>query len=451
MKKRMALWGKNSEDQKVLITFELLEQENKVKNFIFPESVITETIYQSIEKDWVHYKEVVLPDNPTELIADLKVTESMVPDGFTVDKFDVIKRAQTEWHFAVLSAKLSSAFNEELDDIKEAIESLTAFERKEWNRLVDFWKKVQDRIHNRDLLREHANHLKNDVNGLFSKLKEKRSEFEKEFKEKSTEMQQFFNEKLDVIEEKVEKDARLQGLFEELKDLQRKFKDAKLTKSHRSQVWKKLDKAFKVVKEKRFGDKGSGYSALERIQKRYNGLIAAINKMKSSVGRDEHEMKFQSRRADSSDGQLEQQIRQAKIMMIEERLNSKKAKLEDMLKTQHELEKKMEKIKERQAHEEKVKAAKEAAKEKVAKEIEANKASMAEKEEELKKAAEQIKAAKETQQKAKVPEETMLSAISAALGESLTDVIDTARAVIDVVGDRIEEKVEEILDRNEEE
>lgn len=451
MKKRIALWGKNPEDQKVLITFELLEAENKVKNLIFPESIVTETIFQSIDKDWVHHKEVVLPEGASELINDLKVTESMVPEGYTIDTSDLIKRAQTEWHFAVLSSKLSSAFNEELEDIKDAIESLTSFERKEWNRLSDFWKKVQDRIHNRDLLRDHANNLKHDVNNLFSKLKVLRSEFEKEFKDKSSEMQAFFNEKLDIIEEKVEKDARLQGLFDELKDLQRKFKDAKLTKSHRSQIWKKLDNAFKVVKQKKFGDRGSGQSALERIQKRYDGLIAAINKMKSSIGRDEHEMAFQSKRADNSDGQLEQQIRQAKISMIEERLNSKKVKLEDMLKTQRELESRMQKIKERQAHEEKVKAAKEEAKKKIAKEIEANKAEMAEKEDDLKKAAAKIKSAKEEVQKKKEVVETVASAVTATLGEALTDVIDTARAVIDVVGDKIEEKVEEIFDKSEEE
>ena len=138
----------------------------------------------------------------------------------------------------------------------------------------------------------------------------------------------------------------MQGLFDELKDLQRKFKDAKLTKGHRGQIWKKLDNAFKIVKEKKYGDKGGkSNNTLERIERRYQGLMSALNKMKSSVGRDEAEMSFQSRRADNSDGQLEQQIRQAKIAMIEERLNSKKVKLDDMLKTQADLEKKIKKQK----------------------------------------------------------------------------------------------------------
>lgn len=445
MKKRMALWGKNASEEKVLITFELLEKENQIKNLIFSESAITETIFKAIDQEWTRAKEVALPESIAEITSDLKITEGMVPEGYTVEKDDIIKRAQTEWHFVVLSSKLSTAFYDELEDIKEKVESLTGYDRKEWNRLSDFWKKVQDRIHNRDLLREHGNKLKGDVNDLFSKLKGMRSEFEKEFKEQSSEAQSFFMDKLNSIEERVGKDARLQGLFDELKDLQRKFKDAKLTKGHRSQIWKKLDSAFKVVKEKKFGDKGGNNNALERIERRYQGLMGALNKMKSSVGRDEAEMNFQSKRADNSDGQLEQQIRQAKIAMIEERLNSKKVKLDDMLKTKADLEKKIKKLKEKEAHQAKVNEAKAKVKENIAEEVKANQASMAEKDEELKKAAEKIASAK-NKKKASPQTESVAAALSVTLGEAITDVIDTARAVIDVVGDKLDDKVEEIIE-----
>jgi len=350
MKKRLALWGKNPSSEKVLITFELLEKENQIRNLVFPEAVVTETVFKAIDQEWTRYKEVALPESSVDMTTDLKISEEMTPEGYTIDKEGIIKRSQTEWHFVVLSSKMSTAFYDELDDIKEKVESLTGFDRKEWNRLSDFWKKVQDKIHNRDLLREHSKNLKEDVNSLFSKLKEMRSDFEKEFKEQSAEAQSFFTDKLNDIEERIGKDARLQGLFDELKELQRKFKDAKLTKGHRAQIWKKLDGAFKVIKEKKYGDKASSNNALERIQRRYDGLMGAINKMKSSVGRDESEMSFQSRRADTTDGQLEQQIRKAKIAMIEERLNSKKVKLEDMLKTKGELEKKINKLKDKAAH-----------------------------------------------------------------------------------------------------
>lgn len=447
MKKRLALWGKNAASEKVLITFELLEKENQIRNLVFPESAITETVFNSIDQDWTRQKEVALPETAADMTSDLKISEGMIPEGYTIDKPDVLKRAQTEWHFVVLSSMMSTAFYDELDDIKEKVEALTGFDRKEWNRLSDFWKKVQDKIHNRDLLREHSKNLKDDVNTLFSKLKGMRNDFEKEFKEQSSEAQTFFVDKLNDIEERIGKDARLQGLFDELKDLQRKFKDAKLTKGHRAQIWKKLDGAFKVIKEKKYGDKASSNNALERIQRRYDGLLGAINKMKSSVGRDESEMSFQARRADNTDGQLEQQIRQAKIAMIEERLNSKKVKLEDMLKTKEELEKKINKLKDKAAHQAKVSEAKAAVKKNIANEVEANQAQMAEKDEVLKKAASKITEAQSKNKDKPKPTETLSSALSATIGEALTDVIDTARAVIDVVGDKLEDQVEDIVEK----
>jgi len=274
-----------------------------------------------------------------------------------------------------------------------------------------------------------------------------RTDFEKEFKEQSAEAQSFFTEKLNDIEERIGKDARLQGLFDELKDLQRKFKDAKLTKGHRAQIWKKLDGAFKVIKEKKYGSKASSNNALERIQRRYDGLLGAINKMKSSVGRDESEMNFQSRRADNTDGQLEQQIRKAKMAMIEERLNSKKVKLDDMLKTKDELEKKINKLKSKAAHQAKVSEAKAVVKDNIAKEVKANQKQMAEKDEVLKKAASKIADAKSSKKEKPKPQETLSSALSATLGEALSDVIDTARAVMDVVGEKIEDQVEEFVEK----
>lgn len=447
MKKRLALWGKNSASEKVLITFELLEKDNQIKTLVYPESAITETVFKSIEQDWTRNKEVALPEPAADLTSDLKISEGMIPEGYTIDKEDVIRRAQTEWHFVVLSSKMSTAFYDELDDIKEKIESLTGFDRKEWNRLGDFWKKVQDKIHNKDLLREHSKNLKEDVNELYAKLKSMRNNFEKEFKEQSSEAQVFFLDKLKDIEERISKDARLQGIFDELKDLQNKFKDAKLTKGHRAQIWKKLDGAFKTVKEKKYGNKGASNNALERIQRRYDGLMGAINKMKSSVGRDESEMSFQSRRADNTDGQLEQQIRQAKMAMIEERLNSKKVKLEDMFKTQAELEKKIKKLKDKAAHQAKVSEAKAEVKKNIAKEVKANQAQMAEKDAVLKKAASEIAESKPKKQSKPKTEDTLSSALSATLGEALTDVIDTARAIMDVVGDKLEDHVEHIVEK----
>lgn len=201
------------------------------------------------------------------------------------------------------------------------------------------------------------------------------------------------------IEQKVEKNLGLKPLFEELKSIQRDFNNTKFIQRHRQDVWNKLDGLFKVVKEKRFGDKASTKSSPKgRLENRYNGLLRAMQKMKSSIGRDESDLKFEKKRIEKTDGQLELQMRQAKLKMIEERLKSKQTKLDDMLKTQKELEDKIEREieKERQAElaKEKQEAAEEA-KKKIQAQMEADRKKRSEEEEaKIQAAAERIQSDK---------------------------------------------------------
>ena len=76
--------------------------------------------------------------------------------------------------------------------------------------------------------------------------------------------------------------------------------------------------------------------------------MAAIDKMESSVGRDVEELNFQNGKVNTSFGQLEAQIRQAKVAMIEERVRSKKEKLTEMYATKTELDRKMEQLQEKE-------------------------------------------------------------------------------------------------------
>lgn len=444
MKTKLVLWGTNEADERILMALALNAKENKVDIWTFPEKVVTEEFSQKMMREWRNGAEVEFPEEKTHMERELSVTESLLPEELKVERGDVVQRAQTEWHFVVLSSKLNEVYQTELSEIREKIDDLESYSQDTWENLKEFWGKVQNQVRERNLFREHADSLRDNTNALFSKMKELRSKMDDEFKTRSKEHVAKFNSVLEDLEKKVDDGFRLQGIFEELKKIQRNFRDTKLTREDRSQLWSRIDGAFKKVKAKRFGDVAvQDSSPMQRLTRRYDGLIAAIEKMERSINRDREELEFQNRKIATTDGQLEAQIRQAKIVMIEERIRSKEEKLSEMHNTKAELEGKIESQKQRDAKREERQAreaAKEAAAEKIAQDIEA--ASQTRDSEKLEKAAEAIKGKEAGKSEKK--EESVLSAASTILGESLTDVVDTVKAVAEVVGDRIEEAVEDL-------
>ncbi|MFN6079807.1 MAG: hypothetical protein ACK48I_11440, partial [Bacteroidota bacterium] len=336
-------------------------------------------------------------------------------------------RAQAEWNFSILSSRLFRSYQSELNEFKDKVERALNFDKNMWDELKSFWDRVQEQARDKSLFREHSEHLRQETNELFGKLKDLRGKLDEEFDRTSKTLYEDIVAKLSDIENKVREGIRLQPLFDELKDIQKKIREVKLNRDHRNKIWDKLDATFKVLKEKRFGpETADDNNPLVRIQKRYEGLMAAIDKMESSVGRDIEELNFQNGKVNTSFGQLEAQIRQAKVAMIEERVRSKKEKLTEMYATKTELDRKMEQLQEkekRKADEMLKEDAKKAAQEKIANEI---------------------AAANAAREKAKGEKESLFDAATNMLGDSFTDMVDTVKAVAEVVEDRIEDKIDEI-------
>jgi len=456
MKTKLVLWGTNAQDEKILIGMELLVESSSVNIYTFPESTATEEFSKLMMNEWRDGKAVEFPAGHTVEERPLSVSSRLLPDGLKVEREDVVVRAQTEWHFIVLSAKLNEAYQSELEDLKDRIAKLSKYESGVWEELKSFWEKVQGQVRERNLFRDHADQLREKTNSLFSDLKQLRSKMDDEFKKHSEENWKTFMEHLEKIEDKISKDQRLQSIFDELKGIQRQFRSTKFTKEHRAKIWDRLDKAFKTVKEKRFGPGAANqdHSPLDRLKRRFEGLLSAIEKMERSIKRDEDDFSFQKRKIERSDGQLEAQIRQAKIKMIEERINSKRIKLDEMLKTKVELEGRMASLKkkeEERAAKAKAEAAKKEAQNKIANEIkQATQASYKEQSEQLEKAAAAL-TDKKTEPKAKeAPEkekgESILKAAGATLGEAFKDVVDTVKAVAEVLEDHLEDAVENAVE-----
>lgn len=448
MKTKLVLWGTNAQDERVLIALELRPKDNKVNVYIFPETIATEEFSQKMMNDWRNDVAVEFPEGHTASERELTMTDSLLPDDLKVERSDVILRAQTEWHFVVLSTKLSEAYHNELQEFKERIEKLESFDNEVWDSLKGFWDKVQVQVRERNLFREHADMLRDHTNAMFGRMKELRNRLDEDFQRKSKENVARFMSSLEEVEQKIKDGLRLQPLFDKLKELQREFRDTDFTREHRSKVWERLDHAFKTVKGQREESGGGDASPMERLQRRYDGLINALEKMEQSIRRDRDELDFQNRRIASTDGQLEAQIRRAKIKMIEERIRSKEEKLAEMNATRSDLEKRMEGQRDRdakRAERERVEEAKKQAQEKIASEIKAAAAARESDAEKLEKAAEAI--GSKPEKGAKSAKDSLLEAAGTTLGEALEDMVDTVKAVADVVGEKIEEAVETIKDK----
>ena len=427
MKNRIVFWGKNENSEKLLLALELLAEEGKVNVISFPEALVSEEFNQTLTKDWRDGKTVDFPEGFTSNLVELTVTGSILPAGITAEKMDLVTRAQAEWNFSILSSRLFRSYQSELNEFKDKVERALHFDKNMWDELKSFWDRVQEQARDKSLFREHSEHLRQETNELFGKLKDLRGKLDEEFDRTSKTIYEDIVAKLGDIENKVREGIRLQPLFDELKDIQKKIREVKLNRDHRNKIWDKLDATFKVLKEKRFGpETAEDNNPLVRIQKRYEGLMAAIDKMESSVGRDVEELNFQNGKVNTSFGQLEAQIRQAKVAMIEERVRSKKEKLTEMYATKTELDRKMEQLQEkekRKADEMLKEDAKKAAQEKIANEI---------------------AAANAAREKVKGEKESLFDAATSILGDSITDMVDTVKAVAEVVEDRIEDKIDEI-------
>ncbi len=449
MKTRIVMWGNNEKDQKVLIAISLRAEDNIVDVFTFPFESTTEEFYNLMLNEWRESHEVPFPEGHTHLERPLTASDSLLPENLTVDRPDIIQRAQTEWHFLVLSNKLYHAFLGELEEIREKINSADSYKNQLWEEMKESWEKIQKNIFDKTLLREHGQRLRDMTNDIFTQLKNMRKEMDSEIDRVSHGFADKFNSKLDEVEQKIKSGLGLQPLFNDLKHLQQEFKDATLSRNDRSKIWKRIDAAFKQVKEKKFGEKSSkDNSALDRLNRRYEGLLSAIEKMDKSIKRDDKDKSFQDDRIANTEGQLEAQIRMAKLKMIDERINSKNEKLAEMLKTKTELEERInrekkfiEDQKKQQSMKVELNEAKESVKQKIAETIHTQADHIDA--DVLEKAAEAIAEGKASKAKPK-HKETLLDAIGETLGESLEDVGDDIGAIASVVADKIEDALKEL-------
>lgn len=450
MKNKIVVWGTNAENEKVLIALELKAEENKVLLYTFPESVATEEFFNKLMNEWKAGTEVEFPAEHTVLERELSVTETLLPDDLKAeDRNGLIQRAQTEWHFVVLSSKLHQAYQQELAEFKEKVQALQTYDAGLWDSLKGFWDKVQEQARDRNLFRNHADSLRDNINVLFDDLKKLRAKVQDEFMSSSQSVYDEFITRLEDVEQRIAAGgAKLNSVFDDLKNMQRRYREAKMSNEHRNKLWDRLDKAFKKAKERRFGPAANEGSLAERHERRIGGLRDAIRRMEDSVRRDEEELAFQSKKIAATEGQLEAQIRSAKIKMIEERVASKREKLDEMNATRADVERQLNLAKEKEAkrlekeaERKKFEEAKAAAKQEISEQISASTLGATET---ASAPADSGSAAAEEKTQS---DENAFDVAGKLLGESLEDVLDTVKAVGKVFGQKAGDLIDDAIEK----
>ena len=437
MRNRIAIWGRDAQEKRVLLAIELQVADNIVRIETYPEKDVTDEVYKRFMDQWRKGQEAELPEPDRTIARELSVTEGLLPDDLKAEQTDMILRAQTEWHYHVLSEKLAQTYKSELAEIEDRVERAGEYTSDLWNQAKQFWQKVQSQLEDKTLLREQGNDIRKRVDKTFATLKKMREDLNAKYAVESEKHVGTFNTLLQDLETRIGEGTHLNKVFNELREVQRKFHGVKFTKADRDKVYNRIDAAFKAVKEKR-GQGGGGNGAAvgaSRNESRLAGLLKAMDRMKSGIGRDQNDLKFEHRRIEKTDGQLEKQIRQAKVVMIESRIASKQTKLDDMEKTKAMLEKKIasdKKRAEKQAKKAAERAAAEAAKAKIAADI-SNREVSPEEAAKLAAAAEAIQAAKgkkgrkKASERATGPVASMAALSSIVSGEQTELAIESAR------------------------
>jgi DNA repair exonuclease SbcCD ATPase subunit len=367
MKTKLVLWGqKGSEEnaEKVLIAVELNAIANCVDSWIFSGEAASEELSDQLMNNWRKGEAVAFPEGLEQIRTELSASGSILPEGYSAaDKEDLVKRTQTEWLFIVLSTKLFQTYESELNTLQDKVEKMTKYSKEMWEELKTFQTKIQTQVQEQNLFREHTNILRERLNELFGSLKKLREVEDSAFETAANEVFQKMSNTLNQIDEAVEKNSGdWAKWFDKLKGLQAELKTAKLTREGRNEIWARIDKAFKEVKDRRFGGSSAQNSnsgnVETRLQRRIEGLKEAIQKMDNSVSRDQKDYDFLFKKLNNSNAtQLEAQLSEVRAKMILERLESKKAKLADMNKTLADLESRLARVLAKTATAEDLKAA----------------------------------------------------------------------------------------------
>jgi len=334
MKDRIVIWGTDQREQDILVAIRLLHNEDIIKIWTFSKEGLDKDFAEKLFENWEEGMEDSFP-KPHQLIERGITEENLLPENIKTKKSDVIRIAEQEWRVRVLSFRLYEHLKEQIKQLDIRAANLTMFSKDVWEEAKDVSKSIKENTLDRNIKREHTTELRNSLDPVFDKLKKLQENEHDKFLAASKTNLEGMQAKIDGVMTDVENSNNTKKAFDALKVLQQETKGIELITKHHYSLRTSFNKAFEALKEKR----KAGFS--EKIGKRVEGLKGAIAKMESSIKRDKDSSVYQtSKLSRDKTTQLEHQLRSAKIKLIDDRIESKQAKLNDMYLTLKDLEKK---------------------------------------------------------------------------------------------------------------
>ena len=359
MRDRFVTWGTRDGERRLFI-FELDAEEAQIIRREVPSPASTDDFMQTILNAWNHTTTLNYPEGTTKEVVELTTSGTIVPDGAEVEDKVRIASAERGWPDDVLSARVKRQFESQFEELRDVVHGLEAFDAAIFERLKGAWNTVQHELNEKVLRYEQTHRLRKVSDELFARMKELRRGKEKESRGKSKEVKKTLRAKLAAAQAKLEAKTDLHKLFQELKQVQQEVNKAQLTRDDRNALRKGLDELFKATKSEinaTGADAGAITQQRTGLEKRLAGLEHAIKRMKHSVHRDNQDIFYENKRIQRAGNQLAEQLGAAKLTMLNERVGGKQAKLDDMLKTEADLNRRLDKLRKR---EEKAQARREA-------------------------------------------------------------------------------------------
>ncbi len=333
MKERFVTKSSAKEGKRQLLALQLDKAGFKVDIYFFDEKDVDKEFAEKLEKEWAKGKELAFPENH-KLITRPLSEDSLLPDDIKVDETGKIRNLQNEWAYLLLTEKLVESIVDELKDIKEKVNTFTAYSKDAFEQTKALWERILDHRREKNIGQDKVDELKEEVNAVFDKLKELRSDENKKYGEQAETIYTELKTVIQQITDGIKKNQPAKELFEQLKEQRNNVIKLTLRKPSREELHKDLDEAFDLLKNRR------NERETKHNDKRIHDLTEIINKLEKSQDYDKKDLEYQIRKRDDRNvNQLEAKLREAKITMLEEKIASKEEKLVDVKNTLASLQK----------------------------------------------------------------------------------------------------------------